>query len=224
MFWFYGIAGHGRGLVDAMSSFGAKSPIHSSIITTDNMFNTASEIKDFLDKEFEDDATKSYYLIDENDNAVPRRVPKEERPQIVINGSSKLRLAAVNPLGEWMLKEEVDTSMDGVMNLVVQEHELELKYGEESDEESDGISFPRSQDHFEKFNKLIEWELEDEMAAVEERLKKWGREKLVENGITLFDLEGRNDGWLFGQRIVKLFTRGEALPHHRFRHEQKRKS
>ncbi len=88
----------------------------------------------------------------------------------------------------------------------------------ESDEESDGVSFPRSQDHFEKFNKLIEWELEDEMAAVEERLKKWSRERLVENGITLFDLEGRNDGWLFGQRIVKLFTRGEALPHHRFRH------
>ena len=87
-----------------------------------------------------------------------------------------------------------------------------------SDEESDGISFPRSQDHFEKFNKLIEWELEDEMVAVEERLKKWGRERLVDNGITLFDLEGRNDGWLFGERIVKLFTRGGALPHHRFRH------
>tara|TARA_B100001750_G_scaffold231987_1_gene230668 strand:- start:1132 stop:3150 length:2019 start_codon:yes stop_codon:yes gene_type:complete len=88
----------------------------------------------------------------------------------------------------------------------------------EQGEESDGISFPRSQDHFERFNRLIDWELEDEMSAVEERLRKWGRDRLVENGITLFDLEGRNDGWLFGERIVKLFTRGEALPHHRFRH------
>ena len=86
------------------------------------------------------------------------------------------------------------------------------------DEESDGISFPRSQDHFERFNRLIDWELEDEMASVEERLRKWGRDRLVENGITLFDLEARNDGWLFGERVVKLFTRGEALPHHRFRH------
>ena len=85
-------------------------------------------------------------------------------------------------------------------------------------DESDGISFPRSQDHFERFNRLIGWELEDEMSAVEERLRKWGRDRLVENGITLFDLEGRNDGWLFGERVVKLFTRGEALPHHRFRH------
>ena len=84
--------------------------------------------------------------------------------------------------------------------------------------ESDGISFPRSQDHFERFNRLIDLELEDEMSAVEERLRKWGRERLVENGITLFELEGRNDGWLFGERIIKLFTRSEALPHHRFRH------
>ncbi|HJM67764.1 MAG TPA: AAA domain-containing protein [Candidatus Thalassarchaeaceae archaeon] len=88
----------------------------------------------------------------------------------------------------------------------------------ERKEESDGISFPRSQDHFERFNRLIDWELEDEMSSVEERLRKWGRDRLVENGITLFDLEGRNDGWLFGERVVKLFTRGEALPHHRFRH------
>ena len=88
----------------------------------------------------------------------------------------------------------------------------------EGDGESDGISFPRSQDHFERFNRLIDLELEDEMSAVEERLRRWGRDRLVENGITLFELEGRNDGWLFGERIVKLFTRGEALPHHRFRH------
>ncbi|MEC8927336.1 MAG: AAA domain-containing protein, partial [Candidatus Thermoplasmatota archaeon] len=88
----------------------------------------------------------------------------------------------------------------------------------ERKEESDGISFPRSQDHFERFNRLIDWELDDEMSAVEERLRKWGRDRLVENGITLFDLEGRNDGWLFGERVIKLFTRGEALPHHRFRH------
>jgi hypothetical protein len=87
-----------------------------------------------------------------------------------------------------------------------------------SDEESDGVSFPRSQDHFELFTRFIDWELEDEMLAVEERLRKWGKDRLVENGITLFDLEGRNDGWLFGERIVKLFTKGSALPHHRFRH------
>jgi hypothetical protein len=87
-----------------------------------------------------------------------------------------------------------------------------------NEEESDGISFPRSQDHFQLFTRFIDWELEDEMLAVEERLRKWSKDRLIENGITLFDLEGRNDGWLFGERIVKLFTKGSALPHHRFRH------
>ena len=84
--------------------------------------------------------------------------------------------------------------------------------------ESDGLAFPRSQDHFDRYMKLIRLELEDEMESVEERLRKWSRSRLVENGVTLFDLEGRNDGWLFGERVVKLFTRGEALPQHRFRH------
>ena len=91
------------------------------------------------------------------------------------------------------------------------------KVAESDGEDHDGLSFPRSQDHFERFTNLIRWELEDEMESVEDRLRKWSRSRLVENGVTLFDLEGRNDGWLFGERIVKLFTRGEALPRHRFR-------
>ena len=37
--------------------------------------------------------------------------------------------------------------------------------------ESDGLAFPRSQDHFDRYTKLIRLELEDEMESVEERLK-----------------------------------------------------
>ena len=40
------------------------------------------------------------------------------------------------------------------------------------DDESDGVAFPRSQDHFDRFTKLIGWELEDEMAGVEEELAR----------------------------------------------------
>ncbi|HIF04497.1 MAG TPA: hypothetical protein EYQ80_03595, partial [Candidatus Poseidoniales archaeon] len=71
-------------------------------------------------------------------------------------------------------------------------------------------AYPRSQDHHERFHRLINLELEEEMAAVEERLRKWPRARLVENGLTLFDLEGRNDGWLFGDRVVKVFGKGQA--------------
>ena len=76
------------------------------------------------------------------------------------------------------------------------------KITESSGGAGDGVAFPRSQDHFDLYTNLIRWELEDEMESVEERLRKWSRSRLVENGVTLFDLEGRNDGWLFGERIV----------------------
>jgi len=90
-----------------------------------------------------------------------------------------------------------------------------------SPSESEGVildSFPRSQDYHERFHNLIDLELEDEMSAVEERLRKWTRSQLVENGLTLFDLLAKNDGWLFGDRVVKVFCKGVSLPHHRFSH------
>ena len=42
------------------------------------------------------------------------------------------------------------------------------KVAESDGGDHDGLSFPRSQDHFERFTNLIRWELEDEMESVEE--------------------------------------------------------
>ncbi|GIS44953.1 MAG: hypothetical protein Ct9H90mP16_20230 [Candidatus Poseidoniales archaeon] len=39
------------------------------------------------------------------------------------------------------------------------------------------LGFPRSQDHFDRYMKLIRLELEDEMESVEERLRKWSRSR-----------------------------------------------
>ena len=78
--------------------------------------------------------------------------------------------------------------------------------------------FNRSQDHHELYLKLIRWELDDEMKNVVEKLQNWPRKKLIENGIALFDLIGKNDGWLFGQRIIKFTNKKKKdLGIHRFR-------
>jgi superfamily I DNA and/or RNA helicase len=78
--------------------------------------------------------------------------------------------------------------------------------------------FNRSQDHHELYLKLIKWELDDEMKNVVEKLQHWSRKKLIENGIALFDLIGKNDGWLFGQRIIKFTNKKKKdLGVHRFR-------
>ena len=78
--------------------------------------------------------------------------------------------------------------------------------------------FNRSQDHHEAYLNLIGWELEDELAATEKRLREWPDGRLAANGIALFDLVAKTDGWLFGQRIVKLVRRDrQAFGMHRFR-------
>ncbi len=78
--------------------------------------------------------------------------------------------------------------------------------------------FTRSQDHHEAYLPLIQWELDDELDATDERLRNWSRAKLTAHGLALFDLRARPDGWLFGQRIVKLELDGRAdMGQHRFR-------
>ena len=78
--------------------------------------------------------------------------------------------------------------------------------------------FTRSQDYHEAYLPLIQWELDDELDATDERLRNWSRAKLAANGLALFDLRARPDGWLFGQRIVKLELDGRRdMGQHRFR-------
>ena len=78
--------------------------------------------------------------------------------------------------------------------------------------------FKRSQDHHDSFLRLIRWELDDEMSMTEDRLKNWSEKRLKANGIALFGLTAKPDGWLFGQRIVRLrHGSGVNLGSHRFR-------
>ena len=77
----------------------------------------------------------------------------------------------------------------------------------------------KSQDHFECFTNLIRWELDDELGQVEERWKKWSKQKMVTAGLALFDLTGRTSGRFFGDPILVFENRGSGeLPFHRFGH------
>ena len=88
----------------------------------------------------------------------------------------------------------------------------------EGSEKNIASRFQRSQDHHEAYLRLIRWELEDELAMTEERLRNWSDKKLEANGIALFGLSAKTDGWLFGQQVVR-FRRGggRGLGSHRFR-------
>ena len=77
----------------------------------------------------------------------------------------------------------------------------------------------RGQDHFNRFSKLIKIELDDETALVEERWKKWNKQRLVSAGLTLFELAARSQGRFFGDPIIVFELPDKSrMPTHRFGH------
>ena len=75
----------------------------------------------------------------------------------------------------------------------------------------------RGQDHFNRFTELIKIELDDETAMVEERWKKWNKQRLLTAGLTLFELTARNQGRFFGDPIVVFELPDKSrMPAHRF--------
>lgn len=81
------------------------------------------------------------------------------------------------------------------------------------------LKWQRGQDHFSRFTKLIRRELDDETAMVEERWKKWSKQRLLAAGLALFDLTGRTQGRFFGDPILVFENKSRSrLPIHRFGH------
>ena len=90
--WFYGEPGHGRGLVDAMSSFGCKQKLREEIVKYNNFFNTAEEMVKFLNDYFRNGNTKKH-LISASENAELRKMKKIEHK---IKDCRKCCVIAVN--------------------------------------------------------------------------------------------------------------------------------
>ena len=67
MITFYGTSGHGKGLVDAMSSFGVKAPIRRAVLTEDFSYRNAQDIYDYLIKLFQHDSKKTLQCYRKNE-------------------------------------------------------------------------------------------------------------------------------------------------------------
>ena len=64
---YYGPAGHGKGLVDAMSAFGVKGPLLRKVLTEDFTYNCADDICRALKTDFEGDNQKLYFVVSEEE-------------------------------------------------------------------------------------------------------------------------------------------------------------
>ena len=63
IFAFYGTYGHGKGLVDAMSSFGVKSLLRTAVLLEDFSYISSIDIMNYLTNHFQNDQNKEYFLI-----------------------------------------------------------------------------------------------------------------------------------------------------------------
>ena len=57
---YYGASGHGKGLVDAMSAFGVKTPLCRAVVNKDFKFRSSNEICTMLKSQFQGDPQKLY--------------------------------------------------------------------------------------------------------------------------------------------------------------------
>ena len=101
---YYGINGHRKGLVDAMSGFGVKSPLRRAIVTNDFLFNTAEELELFLKETFKDDDRKYYKTISSD---FIEQCHKTKGIGVVIDGCQKARMISLFPNGDWQIKRHL---------------------------------------------------------------------------------------------------------------------
>ena len=94
--WFYGELDHGRGLVDAMSSFGCSLELKYGIVTFDSWFESAEKIMSFLKEYFFNDDSKEHYLIDDAGTA---QVRKQKRGEFKLEPCRKYHGIAVDSDG-----------------------------------------------------------------------------------------------------------------------------
>ena len=101
---YYGVNGHGKGLVDAMSGFGVKSVLRRAIVTDDFMYNTADELVSFLKETFKDDQHKHYKLLPSD---LIEECRKEKGEGIFIKGCKKTRMISLFPNSEWQISRHL---------------------------------------------------------------------------------------------------------------------
>ena len=103
---YYGVNGHGRGLVDAMSGFGVKSPLRRLIIVEEYFFNTADELCSKMVDVFAEDVEtgqKMYKVIPISDLNQQRRTTKG----IEIAGCQKARMISFFPDRAYHLRQRL---------------------------------------------------------------------------------------------------------------------
>ena len=100
---YYGVNDHGKGLVDAMSGFGVKTPLRWAIVMEDFMFNTALELT-CLKKIFENDKNKLYQYIP---SELLKQMRQEKGNGVTIKGCRRSLMISFFPCSKILIKRHL---------------------------------------------------------------------------------------------------------------------
>ena len=100
---YYGVSGHGKGFVDAMSAFDVKNPWKRLIIWDDFEFDSSFGIFDRLRAENSDKQSWLYHHIDVDELRQKRQVMES----LPLKGSSKFHMMCFHPDGTIVAKENI---------------------------------------------------------------------------------------------------------------------
>lgn len=99
--WCYGVSGHGKGLVNAMSGFGVKGPLRKAVVTEDLFYDNANDILIYLNSQFSRDSTKMHCKINSEEiNSVISSA-------VMIKDVRKQHIIAFYPDGRIYVKENI---------------------------------------------------------------------------------------------------------------------
>ena len=134
---YYGVCGHGKGLVDAMSAFGVKTPLRRAVVTEDLKYSSAQDICDFLIKKFSDQfPEKQYYVIDKA--ALDAR--RENKEELKIKDCNAQHMFSYLPNGQVQSKANIcscDKCLKGdFINCTIEKGKI-VEEGEDDDEDDD---------------------------------------------------------------------------------------
>ena len=128
---YYGVSGHGKGLVDFMSSFRVKGPCQKSIITEKKFFNDGEQVKEHLKQKHLHKPNLVYKVVSEDHLAERRKKPREE---FKILQCEKLHMIAFFPddrimecefePGRIIKKEDVNSEDDKIDGSEHEENEI----------------------------------------------------------------------------------------------------
>ena len=104
--WLYGAAGHGKGLIDAMSSFGVKSILRKDIVTGDVWYKNSEEMCKHLRKVQPERTKGDKTMIYQHLDPVKIDAKRMTRPQLPIAGCMKQHLFDYKPGSKKILCKE----------------------------------------------------------------------------------------------------------------------